>query len=197
MRPPPGPPMPERRGWRAQPWERWVSQTKQPIFHVWRGRFSKGVEQMQDEPSEWEFLCSPPVTPPHAHSPATFIAARDRSKTEQHQTGKKDHNPTQTNKGAGWPVGFSLKEIKSCPDQSNLKKCSFPHVCLNVFHLSAFCLSSTIWFFFFFWILIPGGCVHLAFIYGLIVYPVHFLAVIYCYLKNKVPINTTSLWEKE
>lgn len=98
-----GSPMPERLGWRAQPWERCVSQTKQPIFHVWRGRFSKGVEQMQDEPSEWEFLCFPPpsVTPPRAHSPATFIAAKDRSKTEQQQTGKKDHNPTQTNKGAG------------------------------------------------------------------------------------------------
>lgn len=34
------------------------------------GDSEKGVEQMQDEPSEWEFLLPPP------HSPATFIAAK-------------------------------------------------------------------------------------------------------------------------
>lgn len=70
--------------WRARPRERRVSQTKHPLFHVWRGRFSEGLEQTQDEPSEWEFLCSPPplpsATPPHAHSPTTFIAANIRAK---------------------------------------------------------------------------------------------------------------------
>lgn len=35
--------------------------------------------QMQDEPSQWES----PITPPHTHSPATFIAAKEKEKKKK------------------------------------------------------------------------------------------------------------------
>lgn len=75
--------MPERLGWCARSQERSVSQTKHPLFCVWQGGDSAtGQSKCKMSQVSGNSCTSPPfLTPPHAHSPATFIAAKNWSKT--------------------------------------------------------------------------------------------------------------------